>query len=298
MAGLTKVALYTLALAVLGPWGWDRYLALSEIVANRPGSYTPIDAFKSHDIKFRDVRGFRNCEDVLLDEGLGVAILSCDEGRDKWNTVMGAYHADDTLENGRLWLYDYVDTDAIQPLAFKNFPNEDDFHPLGLELDKTTSTLYVVSHAQSGSCIEVFQLEVISKSLTYVRTIRHPLLHAPNSIETVGDGKLYVTNDHMFRSRVSPIMSKVETFSGLPGGTVVYIDLAEPEAARVVARVPFANGIARLNSTILAVASTSKAGVYFYDEQPDHSLAFKSYVRTPAAVDNLSVRQGHPMRLN
>ncbi|KAJ4357319.1 uncharacterized protein N0V89_001894 [Didymosphaeria variabile] len=214
MTGITKVALSTLALAVLAPYGWDRYLALSEIVANRPGSYTPIDTFKGHDIKFRDVRGFRNCEDVLLDEGLGLAILSCDEGRDKWNTVMGTFQADGSVENGRLWLYDYVETDVIQPLAFKNFPNEHDFHPLGLELDKTTSTLYVASHAQSGSCIEVFQLEVMSKSLTHVRTIQHPLIHAPNSIESAGDGKIYVTNDHMFRARVSPIMSKIETFSG------------------------------------------------------------------------------------
>jgi arylesterase/paraoxonase len=288
-------------LAVLAPYGWERYLALSEIVANRPGHYTPIDTFKSYEIKFQDE--IKNCEDLLLDEDSGMAILSCDPGRDRWNTVMGTFYADENLKSGKLWLYEHTDTqepnDSIHPLAFKSFPNEDDFHPVGMDLHK--KTLFVVNHAQSGSCIEVFQLEVATKTLNHIRTIVHPLLHAPNSIESVGLGRLYVTNDHMFRSRVSPILSKIETFSGLPGGTVVYIDLNEPEAAKVVARVPFANGIAKLNSTTLAVASSSKAGVYLYDVQSDYGLDFKSWFRTPAAVDNLSVDSegtllmaGHP----
>jgi arylesterase/paraoxonase len=42
--------------------------------------------FKDHRVKF--VNAVRNCEDVVLDEARGVAILSCDAGRDKWNTVM------------------------------------------------------------------------------------------------------------------------------------------------------------------------------------------------------------------
>lgn len=159
----------------------------------------------------------------------------------------------------------------------------------GMDLDKETSTLYVVNHAQGGSCIETFQLELTTKTLTYIQTIKHPLLHAPNSIESVGGGRLYVTNDHMFRARASPVLSKIETFSGLPGGTVVHFDINTQENSEVVARVPFANGIAKVNATTLAVASSSKAGVYLYEMQPDHSLKFKDWFRTPAAVDNLSV---------
>ena len=94
----------------------------------------------------------------------------------------------------------------------------------GSELDTETSTLYAVSHAQAGSCIEVFQLEINAATLTHVRTIRHPLIHAPNSIHSLGNGRLYVTNDHMFVVREYGILSKIETFSGLPGGTVVYTD--------------------------------------------------------------------------
>jgi hypothetical protein len=48
-----------------------------------------MSAFKSYKIKFPDV--LRNCEDVLLDEELGIAYLSCDPGRDWWNAVMVRY---------------------------------------------------------------------------------------------------------------------------------------------------------------------------------------------------------------
>jgi hypothetical protein len=46
----------------------------------------PINNFKSHEIRFSDQ--IRNCEDVILEETLGIAFLGCDPGRDRWNTVM------------------------------------------------------------------------------------------------------------------------------------------------------------------------------------------------------------------
>ena len=278
-------------MAALGPWLVDRYQALG-IVGHLPKDFTPINTFKSHEIQFKN--RIRNCEDILLDENLALAVLSCDAGRDQWNTVMGTFRPHENLANGRLYLYDYAKTGSkeekkLRQLTFVNFPNENDFHPLGIELDPETSTLYAVSHAQAGSCIEIFQLSIKAATLTHVQTFRHPLIHAPNSIRSLGNSKLYVTNDHMFRARVSPLLAKVETFSGLPGGTVVYTDTQRPETTKIVARVPFANGIAELNSTTFAVASSSKAGVYLYEVQADHNLKFKSWFRTQAAVDNLSV---------
>tara|TARA_R110002003_G_scaffold288_3_gene18329 strand:+ start:25511 stop:26122 length:612 start_codon:yes stop_codon:yes gene_type:complete len=101
---------------------------------------------------------------------------------------------------------------------------------------------------------------------------------------------MYVTNDHAVRAAVSPLLSQLETFSGAPGGTVVYVDVNAPGAARVVARVPFANGVALLNASHVAVASSSKAGVYLYRiDAGDHGLAFDRLIRTPAGADNLSV---------
>jgi arylesterase/paraoxonase len=67
-------------------------------------------------------------------------------------------------------------------------------------------------------------------------------------------------------------------------------------------RVPFANGIAMLNSTTVAVASSAKMGVNFYTFSPDTiKLHFRKFIRAPSSVDNLSVdasgkllMAGHP----
>jgi len=40
----------------------------------------------NYEIKFADMT--RNCEDGILDEANDILILSCDPGRDQWNTVM------------------------------------------------------------------------------------------------------------------------------------------------------------------------------------------------------------------
>lgn len=148
----------------------------------------------------------------------------------------------------------------------------------------------MISHSRaSGSVIELFQVSIRDATATHVKTFKHPLLHAPNAIHLLGDGKMYVTNDHYVRAAVSPVLSQIETFSGVPGGSVVFVDMHDPDTAKVVARVPFANGIVEVNSSTVAVASSSKAGIYFYTALPDRDLKFEKWVRMPAGADNLSV---------
>ena len=53
---------------------------------NAPAHLPHINTFSSHDIKFAD--RVRSCEDVLIVESRGVAIVACDAGRERWNTVM------------------------------------------------------------------------------------------------------------------------------------------------------------------------------------------------------------------
>jgi arylesterase/paraoxonase len=65
---------------------YERFEALSLFYSNSPERLPRINAFKSHEIKFADE--IRSCEDVLLVESLGVAILPCDPGRERWNSVM------------------------------------------------------------------------------------------------------------------------------------------------------------------------------------------------------------------
>ncbi|KAI8937690.1 hypothetical protein NX059_005391 [Plenodomus lindquistii] len=311
---LTKMAgrsIYLVAVvALVAPYLYDRYIALSALLSNAPGRIENLNSFKSHEIKFQG--RIRNCEDVLVEEVMGIAFLSCDPGRDRWNTVMGTFMP--TIPNrvggdsGHIWIYDYTtpnlsEAEALKPLVLTSFDGAADLHPLGIEFDAETSTLYVINHSRtSGSVIEVFQVSVPEATAKHVQTYKHPLVQAPNSIQVLEPGKLLVTNDHYFRAAIHPVLSKIETFSGLPGGTVVYADLHNPSETNTLARVPFANGVKMLNSTTVVVASSSKPGIYFYAWNSDAlSLQFKHYARTSAAADNLSIDSngkllvsGHP----
>ncbi|KAF2007317.1 calcium-dependent phosphotriesterase [Amniculicola lignicola CBS 123094] len=317
---MARRTIYLGLLAIVIPYLYDRYVALSALAANRPSKLKDVYNFRQHEFKFRD--SIRNCEDVLLVEEKGLAIVSCDAGRDRWNTVMGTFAQHKGVVGGGLYVYDYAtpglsEQDALARLTLKNIDTED-FHPLGIEYERKSGTLYVVNHAQTGSVIEIFDLDFKTTTATRRQTFRHALAFSPNSIQALGDGKIFFTNDHFIPAAMSPILSKIETFSGVPGGSVVYVDLTRPsETARTLARVPFANGIAMLNSSTLAVASTSKSGIYFFSvtadyhlqsknhiSPPEYHLKSQGYIRTPVAPDNISVdgngkllMAGHPFAL-
>ncbi|OCL02849.1 putative paraoxonase [Glonium stellatum] len=284
------------------PYLYDREQVIESFFRNAPDKLKKFSTFKEYEVKFAD--RLRNCEDALLDEAMGLAILSCDVGRDKWNTVMGNFHKE--VPSGALYIYDYSnpdlsDDEALKRLTLADFPSGDtDFHPLGIEYYMPTSTLYVVNHARTGSTIEIFRLSVSSFTATHVRTLRHPLVHTPNSIAAISDMEIYFTNDHYFPVRKSPLLAKAETFLAVPGGSVVHIDLTT-DSARSVAHIPFANGIAVLNETTLAVSSSSKPGIYIYAMTKQRDLVLQKVVRVPSLVDNISVDEngklliaGHP----
>lgn len=88
IVALTLIQIQALTLAAVAPWLYDRYTAFSPMAASRPGKYQNLQTFASHEVKYHDRLG--NCEDVIMEESLGVAFLSCDPGRDRWNTVMGS----------------------------------------------------------------------------------------------------------------------------------------------------------------------------------------------------------------
>lgn len=164
--------------------------------------------------------------------------------------------------------------------------------------DEATSTLFASNHAKAGARIEMFHLNLDKLLATHTGTIQHPLIHGPNSIALVNSKEFYVSNDHYFLAKTSILLAKSETILGLPLGTVVHVKLSEGkdsskvEQAKVVARVAFANGVEILNSTTVAVASTSRSAVYLYEHHKDGSLTYKSSIRVPFLPDNLSLHGG------
>jgi arylesterase/paraoxonase len=105
----------------------------------------------------------------------------------------------------------------------------------------------------------------------------------------ISNTEVLVTNDHFFTPRAAKWLNKIETYLGLPLGGVTYLDL-ESGSATQVARIAFANGIALLNQTTVAVASSSSAKVFLYEIDKSTSpptLSYKEPIAMPFWPDNL-----------
>ncbi|KAI0857042.1 putative paraoxonase [Xylaria cubensis] len=316
-----KLAFSVVALTLLLPFLYERGQVLSTLFwKNAPSRLVKVNAFASHEIKFAD--RIRSCEDALIVESEGLAILGCDPGRERWNTVMGIF-LPEPVESGGLYIFDYKDKsasedEALKKFKFVDFKFQSDFHTLGLAYDESTSTLFVASHRHDFPAVEMFKLDLKAYTATHLRSIQHPLIHGPNSIVLINDHEFFVTNNNRFLIRDNPILNKIETNLGLPGGTIVHVDISpvlkDPKAtvqANVMKRLAFPNGIELLNDTTAAVASSGKAKVYFFSiSRPESeetgspsvpAFTLASELSLPFGPDNLSVSKdgalmiaGHP----
>ncbi|RKL51145.1 hypothetical protein BFJ72_g598 [Fusarium proliferatum] len=206
---------------------------------------------------------------------------------------MGVF-AGNVTNNAELWAYDYTITDdpdaeSLKRIKLAGFPHASDFHTLGMAFDLETSNLFVVSHAIAGSHIELFNLDIESLTASYIQTIQHPLINAPNSIASINGQEFYVTNDHYITKKQSFLLSNLETYLGPPTGTVVHVSLKDSNInVKVVAWVPFANGIEILNSSTVAVASSSRAAIYMFNTSDATTFKETSRIKLPFLPDNLS----------
>lgn len=144
------------------------------------------------------------------------------------------------------------------------------------------------------------------------RTVSHPtLLHTPNSVHALSGTSFLATNDHFVRARDHPLAQQLETYAALPGGSVVHVTVPESldndesiTVKTLISHLPFANGIALLNASTLAVASTTARSVRLFHlnaTADEISLSLAQEIRAPALLDNLSVDSsgrllaaGHP----
>lgn len=76
----------TVAAALLAVAVYSRIPLIQTFYYNHPDRLVEIDNIGPYEIKFSDK--IRSCEDVILIESKGVAIVGCDAGRERWNTVM------------------------------------------------------------------------------------------------------------------------------------------------------------------------------------------------------------------
>ncbi|KAM0194825.1 hypothetical protein ACHAPI_006833 [Fusarium lateritium] len=294
----SRSLLAVLAVGLLASFVYERLNLLKTFYLNTPARLVKLNNIGKYEIKFED--RVRSCEDVLLIEEHHLAILACDAGRERYNTVMGVFVGNVT-NNAELWAYDYEgvnepDAQSLKKISVTGFPGADDFHTLGMAFDRETSNLFVTNHAQAGSRIELFKLDVSSLTASHIRTIQHPLVNGPNSIALINGHEFYVSNDHHITKKQSKLLSNLETYLATPTGTVVHVSLKNPGIhVKVVARVPFANGIEILNSSTVAVASSSRAAVYLFNTPDATTFKQSSKIHLPFLPDNLSGSDGKLM---
>ncbi|KAI7775767.1 hypothetical protein LA080_006399 [Diaporthe eres] len=311
-----RTSILVVLLAPLAALLAARVRVLSLAYFNAPARMPKYANFTSYEIKFADK--IRNCEDAVLVETRGLALLACDPGRETWNTVMGDFV--ETAEpdpNAELYAWDYGNSslpeeESLVRIKVVGFDSE--LRTIGFEYDEPSSTLLVTNHGRQGSRVEQFHLDLETLTATHVRSVTHPLISIPNSIAAVSASEFYVTNQHHFTARESPLLWAVETYVALPIATVVHVNILENGTvdAAVVARQAYPNGIVLLNETTLAVAATSKRTVNLYTVSPPSgataqaqqhpSLELATSFWLPFLPDNLSVSKsdgallvaGHP----
>lgn len=124
----------------------------------------------------------------------------------------------------------------------------------------------------------------------------------------MSESELLVTNDHYFQARQNPILAKLETFVSFALGSVTYLKLDKQFnvlKTSTAAKVSFPNGIAALNDSMVAVASSNTATVRLFrvtrNSVGDVVLKGSSIITVPFLPDNLRVDSngvlliaGHP----
>ena len=74
-------------LVLLAPWFYGRLQMVPMFWRNSPSAIPRHNSFGDrYEVKFADQ--VRSCEDVILLEEHGLALMGCDPGRERFNTVM------------------------------------------------------------------------------------------------------------------------------------------------------------------------------------------------------------------
>ena len=123
-----------------------------------------------------------------------------------------------------------------------------DFTPHGISMwmqRNGTVLIYVISHWPTGDSVEVFKYNPKKVSLTYLRSLRHPILYELNGIVAVDEDTFYATT--LFYSRFS-IFKMVEMFLRLPLMHVAYFNGKTGETKYAATHLSMPNGITESNN--------------------------------------------------
>ncbi|KAM9353833.1 serum paraoxonase/arylesterase 2-like [Symphorus nematophorus] len=192
---------------------------------------------------------------------------------------------------GKIYSLDMKDP-RMKPVELRmprNFDLES-FNPHGISVytDPSDDTIYlfVVSHPEHKSQVEVFKFVEDDQSLMHLKTIKHELLYSVNDIVAVGVDTFYATNDHYFTHEI--LKSTVEPLLGQPWTNVVYYS---PEEVKVVSDgYYFANGInLSPDKRHVYVADLFDHNIHVLERTEDNALVSVKSVAVGSLCDNIEV---------
>ncbi|XP_072506838.1 serum paraoxonase/lactonase 3-like [Notamacropus eugenii] len=188
---------------------------------------------------------------------------------------------------GEIFLMDLnEDKPRAWALPIKNGFDVQSFNPHGIStfIDKDNAVyLYVVSHPQKKSTVEIFQFE--GDSLFHLKTIKHELLSSVNDIVVLGPEQFYATNDHYF---TNDILGQLEMYLDLQWTNVIYY--SPGEVKEVANGISFANGISiSPDKKYVYVAALMSQNIHIMKRHDNWNLTQEKVLHLGTLVDNLSV---------
>ncbi|KAJ2962983.1 hypothetical protein NQZ79_g1996 [Umbelopsis isabellina] len=263
------------------------------------------------------IKGPTLCEDATHGTQGGEYYLTCDSTRNYLNRPMGIKLATPVGQEGepQIWRMQLSKKDTTKVSKLK-LPQNEDFHPLGIAMDKETTQLLVANTPSSKpSSIDFFSVH--GDELRLEKRIQDPLVYAPNSIFILPqahmrseDGRVpsfLFSNDHYY---VEGIMKQLENNLLLPLASVMLYDARHDTVTKIKGGFTFANGVTgNADASVIYVAETHGRRIVKFaatiPSERSETVVLKKVgqVDVPMAVDNLEyqhatgdvIAAGHPL---
>lgn len=223
-------------------------------------------------------------EDAVIWPQDKIAVFSTDPGRGVFNAFTG--EGDEARAgNGslKIWVIGSSADVGVTDLQLQNWPEGRTFHPLGINVLEITGSggreaFLAIANCMSRICsIELVRLVYTdegengpSLSATYLHSLEHPSITAPNAVVILSESQILFTNSFGFPPRKSLFLNTLEQFLAIPGGSVQLLtyDSAQKRTVcdKVISGISLANGLAmNKDMSILAVAGSTAHYVKIYD---------------------------------
>ncbi|XP_037130434.1 serum paraoxonase/arylesterase 2-like [Syngnathus acus] len=191
---------------------------------------------------------------------------------------------------GKIFFLDLKDS-PLRPIELRMARNFDleTFNPHGISvyIDPTEEVVYlfVVSHPDQNSQVELFKFVEEELSLMHLKTFKHDLLHSVNDIVALGKDHFYATNDHYFSNQC---LKALEFLLAQPWTNVVYYS---EDIVKIVSQGYYmANGInVSPDERHVYVMDVLDHKVHVLERKEDNGLAFVKAIDVGSLCDNIEV---------